>query len=266
MVQESRRTKRSRKQQLLGSHQRCWLWGRHVVRETLKAGKWPIRELHLADRLGEEELDSARQLAARRETPVRVEPWQQLSNRCRTAEHQGYLAKMPPYPYDDLEQLLASRGTRPLYALLDGLQDPYNFGAVIRCAESLGLDGVMIPGTHQVGVTSLVARASAGAVNYLPIVRLEEPVATAGRLKELGLRLIAAHEKARSPVSTCNLARPTTLVIGSEGTGIRTSLLQMVDEQVRIPLAGRLGSLNAAVAAGIVFYEARRQRMRPTSE
>ena len=163
MVERYRRGKGKKK--LLGSHQRCWVWGRNAVKETLRAGRWSIHELYLADRLPPEELESARELALRSEIAVSVESGDALTRRCRSAEHQGYLAKMPPYPYEDAESLLRRRPSHALYAILDSIQDPHNFGAIIRSADVLHVDGIFVGQTRQVEVTSLVARSSAGAVS-----------------------------------------------------------------------------------------------------
>lgn len=249
-----------KKQELLGSHQKCWLWGRNVVSETLRAGKWPILELCLSDRLPESELNSIRKLAARRHVPVVVEPAESLRRRCRSSEHQGYAAKMPPYPYDDADALLRERSARPLYAVLDSLQDPHNFGAILRSADVMGVDAVFIAETGQVGVTSAVARSSAGAVNHVPIARVGDLPGLTSRLKGMEIRVIGATEKSNINLFECDLTGPTAVVIGSEGTGISAGLLRLCDEQVAIPQFGRTSSLNAAVAAGILFYEARRQR------
>ena len=258
MVQQPRRKRK--KQPLLGSHQRCWLWGRHTVLETLRAGKWPVLELRLADRLPPAALAEARTLAAELNVPAFVESGDGLTRRCRTAEHQGYAAKMPPYPYDAPEEILRHASSRPLLVVLDSIQDPHNFGAILRSAEVLGLDGVLTGEQGQVEVTSLVARSSAGAVNHLRIARETDLGGALRRLRERGLTLVAASEKAARPLFACDFRRPAAVVIGNEGFGIREELLQLCDEQVTIPQSGRIGSLNAAVSAGILFYEALRQR------
>ena len=160
---------------LLGSHQKCWLWGRNVVLETLRGGRWPVLELYCSDHLPPEELDVVHALAEQNATSVRVEPGTSLRKRCHSAEHQGYLAKMADFPYTDplalLDQLIENEKS-PLLVICDAIQDPFNLGALIRSAEVFGVDGIFIGTTHQVGVTSLVARSSAGAVNHVPIARV----------------------------------------------------------------------------------------------
>ena len=258
MVERSRRGKG--KQKLLGSHQRCWIWGRNVVLETLRAGRWPILELHLSDRFTPAELQSARELAAGYNVDVSIASTAELSRRCRSAEHQGYVAKMPPFPYDDVEQLLRTPPERPLYAILDSIQDPYNFGAIIRSAEVLGVDAVFVGSARQAEVTSLVARSSAGAVNHIPIARVENLVALVETLQTRSVQIVGASEKGETNLYDFDLRRPTAIIIGNEGTGILADLLDRCDRLVSIPQFGHVPALNAAVAAGILFYEAHRQR------
>ena len=252
--------KRKCGREVLGSHQKCWLWGRNVVLETLGSGTWPVLELHLAGTLAAEELETARQLAERRGIPIKVQAAARLEQLCHAPEHQGYLAKMGPFPYADAKMLLADRPPAPLYAVLDGIQDPQNFGAVVRSAEVFGLDAIFIAERDQVGVTTAVARASAGAVSRVPIARVADLPALAARLKAAGIVLVAASEKAEILITAHDFLGATAIVIGSESHGIRAALVARCDALVRIPQHGQMGSLNAAAAAAVVFYEARRQR------
>ncbi len=258
MVERYRRGKG--KKRLLGSHQKCWIWGRNVVLETLRAGRWSIIELHLSDRLSISDLAYARSLAKTSETKVIVEPPENLRRLCHSAEHQGYLAKMPPFPYADAQQVLAQRSGQPLYVLLDSLQDPHNFGAVVRCTDGMGVDGVFVSMHGQAPVTSLVARTSAGSVNHVPIARVDDLLALAAQLKESGVQVVGTNPESSLPPDRCDLTLPTAIVIGSEGKGAQRSLLDMCDVEVGIRLFGHVASLNAVVSAGILLYEARRQR------
>ena len=262
MVERSRRGKR--KQKLLGSHQRCWLWGRHLVTETLRAGRWPVLELRLSERLPREELYQVAELAAERGLKPIIEPHEDLTRRGRSSEHQGYLAKMPPFPYDELDTLLGRQPVNPLYVMLDRIQDPYNFGAVLRSADGLGVNAVFIGTAGQSEVTSLAARASAGAINHVPLARTGDLPALVERLREAGLMTAAASHTAEIDVFTCDFRGPTLVVIGNEGTGIGPEIVSRCDLQVRIPQFGRVSSLNAAVSAGILLYEVRRQRLGST--
>jgi 23S rRNA (guanosine2251-2'-O)-methyltransferase len=247
------------KRRLLGSHQKCWLWGRHVVMETLRARKWAPLELYLSDSLAEHEQTTARGFAQSIETPVHIKPPETLQKLCRSAEHQGYVAKMPEFPYDDAVELCDHPTERPLYILLDGVQDPYNFGAIVRSADVFGVDALFLKQTGQVGVTSLVARASAGAVNFVPIARTD--LATlAGQLRDSGLSIIGMHPSAEVSLPEIDFRGPSAVIIGNEAVGMSDELRHHCDHEARIPQQGHVDSLNAAVAAGIVLYEAARQR------
>jgi 23S rRNA (guanosine2251-2'-O)-methyltransferase len=230
------------------------------VLETLRAARWPILELHLSEDLPHDELDAATRLAESLNLAVSFESAQALSQLCHSEEHQGYLAKMPPFPYDDADELLRKRPDRAFYVLLDAVQDPFNFGAILRSAEALGVDAVFVGCTNQVEVTSLVVRASSGAVNHLPLAKVDDLAAWIGRLKEAGITIIGTAPKAKRDVSRVDLRRAVAIVLGNEAIGIRPEILALCDERVSIRQRGHVGSLNAAVSAGILFYEVARQR------
>lgn len=248
------------KRRLLGSHQKCWLWGRHVVTETLRAGKWPPLELHLSESLSAEERSLACGFAQASNVPVHVDPPETLRKLCRSADHQGYVARMPVFPYDDADELCRPRSARPLFVLLDGVQDPFNFGAIVRSADVFGVDSLFLKQSGQVGVTSLVARASAGAVNYVPIARAADLATLAGKLRNSGLSVVGLHPSAEESLPDVDFRGPTAVIIGNEAAGISKELRRCCDRDARIPQHGHVDSLNAAVAAGIVLYEAARQR------
>ncbi len=248
------------KQALLGNHQKCWVWGRNAVLECLAAGRWSVLDLHLSSALPPAALESATALARQAGLVARVEPPEELVRHCHSAEHQGYLARMAEYPYATEAVVLREAGPAAAFAILAGVQDPFNFGAMVRSAEVFGLNGVFIGEHGQVGVTSMVARSSAGAVNRVPIVRVPVLEELAARLAKQGVRLVAASEKADDPLTACDFRGPVAVVIGNEGVGIRPALLAACHATVTIPQSGRIGSLNAAVAASIFFYEICRQR------
>ena len=228
--------------------------------ETLTAGRWEILDLYLSRLLPSESLAQAQALAARQHiTPVIAEP-DELTRLCHTSEHQGYLARMTEFPYADEAAVMASLPASPFCIILDGVQDPYNFGAIIRSGEIFGANAIFIPESGQVGVTSMVVRSSAGAVNRVPIVRVPDLEALVDRLKAKGIKVVAASEKAVCPIMDYNFGQGISIVIGNEGVGPGAQLLQHCDDIVSIPQTGRIDSLNAAVAAGIFFYEVRRQR------
>jgi 23S rRNA (guanosine2251-2'-O)-methyltransferase len=248
------------KKKLLGSHQKCWIWGRNAVMETLQAGRWLILDLYLSRQLPPDLLGQASALSARQGLTPAVEDPEVLARLCHTTEHQGYLARMTDFPYAGEAQVMDALPANPFCLILDGIQDPYNFGAIIRSAEVFGANAIFIGEAGQVGVTSMVVRSSAGAVNRIPIVRVPDLETLAGDLKVRNIRIVAASEKATGNLMDNDFRPGSAIVIGNEGVGPRPGLLTLCDSVVKIPQVGHIGSLNAAVAAGIFFYEVRRQR------
>lgn len=257
MVERSRRGRKKRK--LLGNHQRSWLWGRNLVQETLATGRWPILELYVDGELPDADLQQIAERANSLDVAVNVVDRDKLRQLSHTSEHQGYLALMGEFPYSSPAELLNSTSDSTLFLILDGIQDPFNFGAILRSADGFGVQGVFIGESTQVPVTSMVARSSAGSVNRVRIARTSNLPELAATMRSRNLQLIGASEKADQLLSSCNFRRGTTIVIGNEGQGISPALLGECEQLVQIPLLGKLASLNAAVAAAIFCYEARRQ-------
>jgi len=262
MVERSRRGKGKHKRQtkLLGSHQRCWLWGRVLVGETLRAGRWNILELFLADDLPPDQKRFATRRAAELSVAVTIESRNALTRRCRSGEHQGYVARMSPFPYASLDEILSARSASSLFVLLDSIQDPYNFGAILRSAEVFGADAVFVGERHQAEVSSMVARSSAGAINRVPIVQVPSLVSLAESLKSLSMTVVGTSEHAKLTSWDVPLSPPIAIIIGNEGAGIGPELLAPCDRVIRIPHQGDIGSLNAAAAAAVLLHEVRRQQ------
>jgi 23S rRNA (guanosine2251-2'-O)-methyltransferase len=251
---------KQKKPTLMGSHQRCWIWGRQAVMETLRAGRWRPLEVRLDERLPDKDRDEVVRRAERLEVAISFAPAGELERACRSAEHQGFLAKMPPYPYERAEDVLAAASARPFYVVLDAVQDPFNFGAMLRSADVFGVEGVFVGATKQAEVSSLVVRASSGAVNHVRLAQVDEIGDLIARLKSIGITVLGTSPGAKRDVSQVDLRRPTALVLGNEAVGIRPEILDLCDERIAIRQRGHVGSLNAAVAAGILFYEVSRQR------
>jgi len=259
---------------LAASHQRSWLWGRHAVFETVRAGKWPIQELFFADDLPASPFDELRQIAAAREIRFQIVSDRRLKELCQSEDHQGFLARMGEFPCGTLEELVAAlkrhktssgddenRPLPPLFVICDRIQDAHNFGAILRCCDAMRVEGIVIGEKAQVAVTPHVARSSAGAVNSQAIFRIASLSTAIDEMKNSGLTVIAASEKSETTLWQANFRQPLAIVIGSEAFGIATELLQKCHNQVGIPMLGEVNSLNAAAAAGIVLYEIRRQQM-----
>ncbi len=243
---------------LLGNHQRCWIWGRHLVETTLKTGFWPILELLASDRLPAAQRHDLRQFAVRQNVPMKVVSPEEITRTCRAGDHQGMAAKMPPFPYRDPAAISGERhdGHGPLL-LLDGVQDAYNFGAIIRSADVFGARGICIAEHGQVGVTSMVARASAGAVNHVPIYRLAVTTEFLTGLRGQRFQIIGASERGDTAPDAIDWTHPTVLIMGNEGRGIQSGLLEQCDRLTRIRhRSGAVPSLNVAAAAAIILYEA----------
>lgn len=228
--------------------------------ETLQAGFWPMWELHLSEDLNAEEHQQAEQRANQLSIPVYLSSNNELTQKCRASDHQGMIAKMAPFPYSSLETILQKQTLPPLYLILDRIQDPYNFGAIIRSAEIMGAEGILI-GTHeQCNVNSLVCRTSAGAVNHTPIAEVNDLLQLCRDLKANGISVVGTAMHAPDNVSNYDFGQPTAIIVGNEGTGINPKLLSECSHLVKIPQLGKTESLNVAISAGILLYEASRQR------
>ncbi len=243
----------------LGNHQTSWIWGRHLVQETLQSRTWPILELWLADDLPEPEVSLIRTLAGAPGVPVQRAARHTLVSRCRGEDHQGYAARMAEFPYHSAETVMRKASRWPLTIALDRIQDPFNFGAMLRSAEIFDAAGIIIGTREQVGVTSQVARSSVGAVNRLPIARVSELGAFLETLPA-EMTIVSASEKASTTINEFDFCQPVVLVIGNEGRGISDDVARHCRASVRIPQQGTLNSLNAAAALAIICYEARRQQ------
>ncbi len=247
----------------MGNHQRGWLWGRHAVLETLRAGRWLPFELKLCEELIEASLRSEiRQRCEDAQISMEFTDANHLEQLVRARDHQGIAARMPEFPLKNFDDMLRDLPENPFLLILDRIQDPYNFGSILRSADLFGADGILIGSREQAGVSSHVARSSAGAVNYLNIVQVESLAETAKRIQNAGIEIIAASEKANSSPAEIDLSKGVAIIIGNEGAGIGSELLEQTDTLCVIPQTGHIDSLNAAVAAGILCYEVQRQRHR----
>jgi len=270
--------KKMGKRSFSGSHQRSWLWGHHAVVETMRAGKWPILEIFTTPEnfeLSSELLQAQNQ----RGVPIEVVSANRLEQLVRSTEHQGIVARLGAFPYLTLDQFESSlrasiecfkrnnpSGQRPrvslppLVVVCDHIQDAFNFGAILRCCEGAAAFGVIVGDKGQAEVTPHVARSSSGAVNYVPLARTSDLVEAVHMVKQLGSQIVAADSNATAAIWGTPLGEITTLLVGSEANGIHPDLLTISDRQVCVPMLGRITSLNAAVATGILLYEIRRQQ------
>lgn len=255
-----------------GSHQRAWLWGRHAVLEMLSAARWPVSELYSADSLPSELRQQVQRLADRQRIPLHIVPPSRLEQLCRQPDHQGLAARMDEFPLEsaaDLSLVIQQSAAAvpnaplpPLFVMLDRLQDPWNFGAILRCCDAVSTAGVVIGTKGQSAVTPHVARASSGAINHLRLFQVPSLTDCLPEFRAAGFRIAAASEKSTQPLWDTDLSGPLLLIIGSEAVGVDAQLLSASDLRCAIPMLGQVTSLNAAVAAGILLYECRRRSRR----
>lgn len=236
--------------------------GRNPVLEALRAGR-PARRVLLAKGVKGKAVEAIEGLARSRAIPVEYVSRSVLDTRAGGVDHQGVLAEVSPIRYWDLPALLDSvqaQGEDPFLVLLDQVEDPHNLGAVLRCADAAGAHGVLIPERRAAGVTATVAKTSAGAVEYVPVCRVKNLARAIDELKERGIWVVGADMSGDQLHTEASLTGPLAIVIGSEGRGLRRLIAEKCDFLIRLPMFGRVNSLNASVAAGILLYEAVRQR------
>jgi len=185
-------------------------------------------------------------------------PAEELEGLCGSPDHQGIVAEVDPYPYADPVGLLDPEDA--LVVVLDQVQDPHNLGAVCRAAEVAGVAGVVIPERRSASVTAAACKASAGAVEHLPVARVRNVADWLGEAKERGAWVYGAAAGAERPYTEVDWTGRAVLVLGSEGSGLRPRVAAACDERIAIPVSGRVESLNASVAAAVILFEARRQR------
>ena len=240
------------------------LAGRHAIVEAIKAGRG-INRILLADGLHGGSVCELRDLA--REHGITVDTVGRAKLDAAVPEgvrHQGAIAYVAPVSYVAVEEIIAAaraRGEEPLLLLLDGIEDPQNLGALLRTADAAGVHGILLPRRHSVPLTETVARVSAGALEYVPVARIGNVAQTMRALKEQGFWIAGADMAGEETYDRANLTGALVLVIGSEGRGMSRLTRDLCDFTVRLPMCGKINSLNASVAGAILMYEALRQRM-----
>ena len=239
------------------------LEGRNALTEALRSGR-TIDKVFVA--AGDTDKGLQRLAAQAKEAGAVVVPVdrRKLDAMSTTGAHQGVIALAAARAYftlDDLLQEAADRGEAPLLVICDELSDPHNLGAILRSAECAGAHGVIIPKRRSVGLTAVVAKASAGAVEYMKVARVTNINAAIAELKEKGLWIFGTAAEGSIPMYRADLTVPAAIVIGSEGDGMSRLVRQNCDVTVHIPMKGRITSLNASAAASILLYEAVRQRL-----
>lgn len=239
------------------------LEGRNALQEALKSGR-TVDKVFIA--AGEIDRGLQRLAAEAKEAGAVVVPVdrRKLDAMSFTRAHQGVIALVAAHVYytiDDILEEAASRGETPLIVICDELSDPHNLGAILRSAECAGAHGVIIPKRRSVGLTATVAKASAGAVEYMKVARVTNINNAISELKENGVWVFGTAAEGSIPMYKADLTGPTAIVIGNEGDGMSQLVRKNCDVMVHIPMKGRISSLNASAAASILLYEAVRQRL-----
>ncbi len=232
-----------------------------MVLEALKSGR-PVDKIFVEDGCQDGPILTIKREAKKRDAIIKYVSKERLDQLSENKKHQGVIAYIAAYEYSEVEDIMAlakEKGEEPFIILLDNIEDPHNLGAIIRTAHQAGAHGVIIPKNRAVGLTSTVARTSAGALNYIPVARVTNLSQTIDKLKKEGLWFVSA-DMDGDVMYKANLTGPIGLVIGSEGEGVSRLVKEHCDINARIPMKGQIDSLNASVAAGVLMYEIVRQR------
>ena len=236
------------------------VYGVHAVTESLEANTG--NKLYIQDDLRGKNVDAIKALAAEKKVSISWTPKKTLSDMTGGAVHQGFVLRVSEFAYSELSVIMdkAEQEENPLVLILDGLNDPHNFGSILRTADATQVTGVIIPKHRAVGVTPVVAKTSTGAVEHIPIARVTNLSQTFDKLKEAGFWVFGT-DMDGTPFHKWNTAGKVALIIGNEGKGISANIKKQVDEMITIPMSGHVQSLNASVAAAVLMYEVYRNRL-----
>ncbi len=239
------------------------LTGIHAVKEALEAQR-PIEHIVIAKGRQDTRIEEIVQLARKKSIPVRFEDRSQLDRLANSKDHQGVVALAAARAAAALDDILAgaNQARAGLIILLDGVEDPHNLGAIVRTALAAGAHGVVIPERRAAGLTDTVARSSAGALAHLPVAKVTNLARAMGELKQAGYWLVGLDERADKTYTEVDYTSRVGIVLGSEGQGLHELTRKRCDFVVSLPTTGPVKSLNVSVAAGVVLFEAIRQRNR----
>ena len=235
--------------------------GRNAVLEAFRSGKC-VDKLFILDGCQDGPVRTIAREARKKDTIINYVSKERLDQLSETHAHQGVIAQVAAYEYSTVEDILAKaeeKGEPPFLILLDGIEDPHNLGAIIRTANLAGAHGVIIPKRRASGLTATVARTSAGALNYTPVAKVTNLAATIEDLKKRGLWIYGLDMDGETWCEA-DLTGAAALVVGSEGRGVGRLVKEQCDFVLSLPMRGRINSLNASVACGLLLYEAARQR------
>jgi 23S rRNA (guanosine2251-2'-O)-methyltransferase len=232
--------------------------GVHAVYEALASGRLKIERIHIAREENSAKIKEILELARAQGVPVRTEDRTALNRMAAGVVHQGIIAISAAPSYADFEVLFNSE--KPLVVVLDGVEDPHNLGAVIRTAEACKAAGIVVPERHSAPLSPTVIKASAGASAYVPVVRAKNLVHAVDKMKQRGLWVVGVDPAGDRDWTGFDYTVPVAVVLGGEHKGLRRLVREHCDVLVRLPMLGKIESLNISVAAGVVLYEVLRQR------
>jgi 23S rRNA (guanosine2251-2'-O)-methyltransferase len=235
--------------------------GKNPVVEALKSER-DINKIWIAEGSQRGTMQQIIQLAKQNGVLVQYVPKKKIDQMVE-GNHQGVVAQVAAYKYYDIDELFkraAERNEQPFFLILDELEDPHNLGSIMRTADAVGAHGIIIPKRRSVGLTATVAKASTGAIEYVPVARVTNLARTIDELKERGIWIVGTDAKGSDDYRSLDGTMPLALVIGSEGKGIGRLILEKCDFLIRLPMRGKVTSLNASVAASLLMYEVYRKR------
>jgi len=248
-----------------------WLEGRNPVLEALRAGRTINKMWVLRHKGSRPDPVLGRLVAMAREAGVVILEVERdaLDRMAFSKGHQGVIAQAAAHTYAEWQDVVAAareRGEEPLVLVLDELKDPYNLGSILRIADAAGVHAVIIPSRNSVGLDALTAKASSGAIEYVPVSRVVNIVSTLEAMKKDGFWIVGTDASGDTPYDKADFSGPTAIVVGSEGDGLGRLVREHCDFLVGIPMCGKVNSLNVAVATGVVVFEALRRRTAAATE
>jgi 23S rRNA (guanosine2251-2'-O)-methyltransferase len=239
-----------------------FIGGRHSVIEALRSGR-PIHKIWIAEGVQKGPLQAIFDTAKQAGIIIQQTDKRKCDELAQGIQHQGVVAQVAAYSYaevDDLFNIAQARGEDPFFIILDEIEDPHNLGSIIRTAECAGAHGVIIPKRRAVGLTATVSKISAGAAEHVAVARVTNLAQTIDELKKRGVWVAASDVNRAQDVYSSDLRIPIAIVIGNEGKGVGRLIKERCDFIVKLPMQGRINSLNASVAAALLMYEVVRQR------
>ena len=238
--------------------------GRNAVIEALK-GERTIETLYIANSKLEGSINTIVGIAKEKRIIIKEVDKRKLDSMCDGATHQGVIAKVTPYKYSEVSDILAlaeERGESPFIVILDEVEDPHNLGSIVRTAELFGVHGIIIPKRRSASVSATVYKSSVGAIEHVKIAKVTNLNATIEDLKEKGIWVYGADIRAEEYSYQVDFSGPCAIIIGNEGRGISKLTVQKCDKLIKIPMVGKINSLNASVAGGIIMYEVLKGRLK----